>query len=267
MRFSVRAVFVLTFLVALGALAWMTAGRSNRKQAEVQQLRNEVNALRAGLFVDQPARQQAKLREFDEYRSLQVMRDAALEQFDLLHEKYCLLEQREADVLSMRSVPSLPANNGSAPAVYRLLVPQQRPVWLKFGVHPGRVSVGSASEADARKFLSRSAYEPSGPYELRLPPGDHTLSISKGTVREEALRLVIQFDEEVLLRAALVKEGLSGMHSNVVTARSQIHYAPQRPLPRLMSLRGHVDSGETDECLVWLSGKSSNFQEFPGDDI
>lgn len=271
MRFSIRTVLGLTFLAALGALAWNTMQHAQRNQAHAQQLRSETQTLEALLHRRDPARHQARLHELDQYEALRAMRAKAIRQFGRLREKYGVVEPRGPDVLSMRNLPSLAADGGPSPVVFRLSVPSSRRIFLKAGVHASRAYASTSSEADDLDFLTESAYQLSGPFEMLLPAGDHTLSIARGAIQAGAQRLRITLDDEVLLETAFVADQLTGGGSSSISAPVQIDYEAGQPLPLLVSLKNSIEhkastAADTPEFSVWLSGQSSGFSEFPRHD-
>ncbi len=75
--------------------------------------------------------------------------------------------------------------------------------------------------------LTDSAFERSGPYQLRLPAGDHLLSFLRGPIRDGRTPLLVTLDDQVLLHTQLVGEGLSDRGTSHLAAASQIDYGPE----------------------------------------
>jgi hypothetical protein len=228
--------------------------------------------------LDQPAVHQAILHTEDELAPLAAMRERSLQQFEKLRDKYSTMEPRKPDVLSLRGVPSLAKDRDPAPVLFRLLVPAERPVWLKCGVHPAKRSHHTSRNSDQEQDLLRqSPFSLSGPFEMQLPPGDHTLRISVGSADEGALPLEIALDETVLLRTSFVSPQVSGAGYSYNSASSQLDFGPSQPLPWLltaiMDLQGssvlfnrHPSTTEETHALsLWLSDRASEFVRFPGD--
>jgi hypothetical protein len=194
------------------------------------------------------------------------MRETAETQFLRLHEKYRQIEPRDATTLSIRSVPSLPAEAHPAPTLFRLIVPSRRPVWLKFGVHEESIS-NTSTIADKASFLSESAFTRAGPYQMRIPTGDHLLSILRGPDREDSAPLRIAIDDQVLLQTTIVSEDLSGFGGSHISASRQLDYPAGKALPWLQSGKAHLgNKNNSAEFSVWLSDQASDFQEFPRND-
>jgi len=274
MRFSIREMLALISLVALGMLAWRTSEDARRDRARLAELRNEIKSLEARVWLDRPALHRAILRTHEEFESLHAMRERSIEHFDLLRQKYSTMEPPpEADVLSIRGIPSLQTDTGPAPVIFRLLVPQERPVWLKFGVHKVQRSVHSSRTSDDDSdLLTDSPFNASGPFEVRLPAGDHVLRIATGSAQEGSLPLVITLNDEVLLRSAFLSADVTGAGSSYISAPSQINFGPRRPLPWLLTTimnRRDPTSRKAHDTThgfsVWLSDRSSSFTSFPGE--
>lgn len=278
MTFSLRTLMALVLLAALGMLAWRAADEARRQTRRAAELHGEIKSLEATLRLDQPALHQAMLHTLDEFESLHALRERSLAHFDTLRQKYSTLETRGPDVLSLRSVPALATGGDPTPVVYRLVVPRQRSVWLKFGVHPQQQDRHSSrTPDDATDLLTQSPFEPSGPFEVQLPPGDQTLSIAVGSVQEGCLPIVFQLNERTLLKTTFVSADVSGAGWGRISATSQLDFDRQQQLPWLMTASMNLNAasvsrrqttlapGMTHAFSIWLSDRSSNFKGFPAE--
>ena len=269
MTFSIRDLLALIFLFALALLAWRSAEETGRARARARQLDGEIKSLELQLRLDQPALHQEILHTADEQASLAALGERSLKQFETLREKYSALVPREQDVLSLRGVPSLAKDPSPAPVLFRLLVPTQRPVWLKYGVHPAKQSQHTSRNTDKEQDLLRQTpFTLSGPFEMQLPPGDHTLQISVGAAHEGALPIVIALGDTVLLRTSYMSAQVSGAGYSYSSATSQLDFAPSQPLPWLLTASMNLRESATDEThaiSLWLGVQASKFTRFPGD--
>ena len=75
MRFSIRALLALMFLVALGMFVWRTSVDARRDEARLMQLLAEINSIQASLRQDQPALHQALLHTEEEFQPFRAMRE------------------------------------------------------------------------------------------------------------------------------------------------------------------------------------------------
>ena len=267
MRLSIRGLFGLTFLVALGLLVWKTGLETRRDELRMQVLKEEIELSQQGLRLDSPALHQAILRAEDEFDSMAALRERSESHFESLREKYSTMEARGANVLSLRGVPSLKTGAGPAPIVFRLLVPTERPVWLKFGVHTIQPSQFSRSVFPEEDLVSQSPFEASGPFEVRLASGDHKLTITIGTATNGALPVTLKLDDGILLQTDYVSATVSGTSSSHVSGISQIDVRPKRALPWLIT--AHLDDDNPPApkygFSIALSEQSSEFAVFPGE--
>jgi hypothetical protein len=271
MRFSIRELLCLAVLAALGMLAYRNHQEAEQEQAKRALLQNEVQSLEARLRQENPALHQAILRSMDESQSLQDARQRAIDHFDLIRQKYSTIEPQGADVLSLRGVPMLPAGNGPAPIGFRMLVPEQRAIWLKYGVHPTKRNTqsgrGSEQESD---LLTKSPFLDSGPFELRLPAGDQILAVTMDAAEDGSLPFTITLDDQILLRSAFVAPEVTGAGWSSLSGAIQIDFDLKRALPSLMTVNMSLRSDRSGDTAakpcgfsMWLSDHSSDFAEFP----
>jgi hypothetical protein len=269
MRYSTRDLMVLVFLVALGILPGRMWVKARQEKARVLQLQNEIRSLEASARTDLPALYQAFLHRHDEFTPFDAMRERSIEQFVVLRQKYRTMEPRGDDVLSIRGIPALSTDTGPAPVIFRLWVPTKRPVWLKFGVHVAQRSVHSSRTSDDESdLLTDSPFDVSSPLEVRLQPGDQTLTISTGHAQNDSLPLLITLDERVLLRSLFRSEGITGANSSHISVPAQLDFGPDQKLPWLLTAHMNLQESATDKTYafsLWLSDHASNFKTFPED--
>lgn len=272
MRFSIRTLLGVTFVVAVGLLAWRMAQDVEEAEARIEVIKAEIKPLEARVRLDDPALHQVILNTRDQYDSLFAMRDRAVEHFDVLRDKYSAVEPRGDDVLSLRTLPSLQTDGGHKPVVLRLWVPETRTIWLKCGVHPVDRSVSSSRPPDEESDLVRaSPFEHSGPFEMKLPPGDHLLTIHTGATDNGSLPMSLSFDSEVLLKTAFVAPDVTGSSSSHISGAVQTDYSRRQPLPWLLTANMNLDNNNSSKTSfgfsVWLSDHSSEFAAFPRADV
>lgn len=274
MRFSIRALLAFTFLVGLALLAWRTLTDVRRNQARAEMLRDEIKSLEVRVRLDDPKLHQSMGHISDEYESLHAMSKRGLAHFDALREKYSTIEPRNGkQVFSLRGIPSLHAEPGPAPVVFRMIVPEERPVWLKFGIHMVDQSVHSSRTPDETDdLLTDTPFDDSGPFEIRLPAGDQMLTIVTGSAGEGSLPVEILLDDRVLVRTKFVSPDVSGSDYGHISAPSQIDFGPRRDLPWLLTTHMNLKPTpagsrrrKTHAFAIWLSDKPSDFASFPGE--
>ncbi|MCA9145688.1 MAG: hypothetical protein H6821_09795 [Planctomycetaceae bacterium] len=272
MKFSLRTLFAFTFLVALALLAWRMFQDSRRDESRLQLLNAEIKSLEARVRLDDPAIHRVILSKVDELEPLHAMRERAVTHFDVLQEKYSGVEERGSDVLSIRGLPALRRHDEPVRVLFRMIVPRQRSVWLKFGVHQVERNVNSSRGSDQEDdLLSESPFDVSGPFEMQLQPGDQTLSVFAGEAKDGSLPVEIALNDKLLFRSCFESPDVTGTGLIHISAPSQIDFDSRRDLPWLLSTNINVESEgpDTERELayafsIWLSDHSSDFKGFPG---
>ncbi len=268
MKFSIRAMLAFTFLIALALLAGRTLVDLGHDSAEIAALQNEVAILKTQLAAE--LHQQTPQTQ-DSARSIQAMRDRAIEQFDVIRNKYSSIESRGPEVVSIRRLPSLEHDNKSAQTPFRLSIPEKRSVWLKCGVHA--IRKGSCSSRPPNQEDDLSADSPlseSGPFEMLLPTGDAMIQVLTEVESKTRSAVVVRLNGQAVLRATFASDDGHTSGKCSISAQTQIDFGPKRELPWLMthSVGGDASLPKDKEQKIyaislWLSDHSSDFQSFP----
>lgn len=262
MTFSIRELLALGFVVALSFLTFRTFVDTSQQRARLTQLQVEVQTLEAELLFSGPISQIE-----DEFAPLHTSSERAVEHFPQLREKYSTIQPRGPGVMSVRSIPNFDSDR----IQYRIIVPEGRSVWLKFGVHMVSTTTSSSRESDKEDdLLTASPFEHNGPFEIELSPGDHTLTVTTDEVDAGVLPVTVDWDDETLLQTDFVSTDVSGKGGPRISAKKQIDYPSNRQLPWLltvdMDLRDPSTGNrptQTHAFSIWLSDHSSEFTEFP----
>lgn len=165
-------------------------------------------------------------------------------------------------------------DKGRAPFALRVYVPEEREVWLKYGVRDTSNSSGFGKTLSSPDFesglLRQSPIVQVGPHEERLSPGHHVLSITIGDVEAGSLRLQITLDSIALVDSSLESARRAGSlyiaskpeMQQIDFEDGELHWGP------LMSATMSEDLDEDPtwklRVLVWLGNESSGFSAFPG---
>ena len=270
MRFSLRSLLAIILLCAIAFPLIIQIGEVRVDEAKRLQMGKEIQILRTQLALDDPARQRVHRHQDDQYASLHQLRDRAEQHFQSLQEKHGRIESRGPDVLSLRSIPQISTDQRQPPIVYRVLVPAQRDVWLKFTVLAGSSASRSSQQLDRpTEPPIDSGFQHVGPYELRLQPGDQRLRIETGPVIENTLPIAVYVNDDLLLSTSFSGDGVPSNGMFRISGTTQIDYGANAQLPWLMNfdvkLQRDNDANRDvafDGCL-WLSDRSSGFHPFP----
>ncbi|PAY17616.1 hypothetical protein CKO51_20535 [Rhodopirellula sp. SM50] len=157
MQFMSNSRLANAVLVAIAISAVVSLSRLGLAYVQVQRIRLRLVDLERQDSIQKGTN--AALR--DQYQSIGRMREKAQEKFADLQLKYGGLVDRGGSVVSFRSVPSIQIEEESPPIIFRVIVPEDRAVWLRYGVFPSdmdfvenphafRSTVGLASDIKQR---------------------------------------------------------------------------------------------------------------------
>ncbi len=269
MKFSIRTLLALVAVAAFAMVALRSYRKAITEQNRSVQLELAIESLEQQQVVQVDYRE-TKLAQDDLNASLQDNRDLCEQAIKVLVERYGLIKPVDAETLSIRRSPAIRADTSHAPILFKLFVPEDRPIWLKFGLHPQSTSAPSDRVAGSEDvLLGESAFNPSGPFELKLPPGEHEVAFLMEGPENAFGRFQVRLNSEVLAQPTVIAGSdvrRSGHMS--ISADQQVDFAPNRTLPRLVTfqLRQYEtkDSESTKEfnLSVWLSDRSSSFSPF-----
>ena len=270
MQFSIRSLLAILLLCGILFPLVMGLGQVRRDEAMLRQLANEIDLHRQRLALNDPQRKLIKQHQQEEYASLRSLRDAAETHFVSVQEKYGKIEPRGPNVLSLRTVPQLSLDAAPSPVVFRLLVPKERQVWLKYAVIQRTNRNGTPEKHDQiDQPPIDTGFDHNGLYEVRLRPGERILAIQSGPVVANVLPIAMRLDEKDLLSTRFSDDGVPSTGSFHVSGRKQIDFEERRQLPWLLNVNVTIKSegGSREEApyagCFWLSDRSSGFDAFP----
>ncbi|MCS7468026.1 hypothetical protein NZK35_15335 [Stieleria sp. ICT_E10.1] len=270
MRFSIRSLLAILLLCAISFPLVTGIADLRRDEAMRTQLRVEIETFRERLALDDPQRQRIKQHQRDELTSIRAIREQAERQFESLQQKYGGIEVRGGDVLSLRTIPQLRRDRTQPPVVFRLRVPTDRDVWLKYAVIPAEGVSRSPDQLDERQDPPvESGFAHPGHYQVKLEPGEHLLAVETGPVRGNVLPASVRLGDKPLLKTEFSGEGIPSTGAYHISGTKQIDYPPQRRLPWLLNIKVDLrldDNSRRDAAFdgcLWLSDRSSGYDPFP----
>ncbi|TWT92770.1 hypothetical protein [Stieleria varia] len=162
-------------LVAIAVFAAVSLSRMGLAYAQIQRLHTRIvelerqDSIRKGI--------NAAIR--DQYQSIGRIREKAEEKFTDLQLKYGGLVDRGGSVFSFRSVPSIQIEEESPPIIFRVIVPEGRTVWLRYGVFPSNNDIVKNPHMfrSADGLAKGTAFQHEGVFQHLLPTGPHLISI------------------------------------------------------------------------------------------
>lgn len=271
MTFSIRNLLALVAVAALGMVAWRSHQDAQREQDRLSTLRRQtaIKSAEQNLFSDNPLLHQAMRNTRDEYeaiRKLRIQCDAGIE---LLREKYGRIEPSGPGIVSIRALPSIRGDTGKPPVAFRIYVPEERKVWIKYGVRDSKSRSVAANSEFEPAILHQVPFDHDGPYEIRLTPGQHVLSMTIGDTDAGSLPFRINLDASVLVDSRLNSASHTGGGSTYAPLQLDFknsNLAKSGLMSAKMTLRGDAknESPKSYQFLVWLSDESSGYSAFPG---
>ena len=254
-------------LVAAGIAAYRSHQAVEQDQARLKRLEDEVRSTESSIrnfeernWLNHPQMQQAV---WDEYEAIRNLRELCELSIPKLVDRHGNIEPRGSQVVSIKRLPSIRGRKGGPPIVFRVYVPEDCELWLKYGAHGDEYKRPSSPDFESG-LLRQLANGDVGPYEKRLPPGHHVLSRING---------VITFNSVVLLNAKL--ESTQGIGGGVLTSNPKMQQMDFQDgelslwslISKSMVLQSDdAESDRTKICTnLWLDNTSSGFSDFPGD--
>ncbi len=270
MRFSIREMLALALVAALAMVAWRADNEVKAKQITLEQLASEVDTKEASLLVKSPELHKSMLIVLDEADQMRKARETCEQHVETLIKKYGKIEPAGRDIVSMRTLPTIRLHGSDIPVVFRVWVPEDRKVWIKYGVHETKSGIQSARGGEQEgDLLDESPFDDSGPFAYELAPGEHLVRVGVGSSVDGLLPVKLQLDDQLLLETAFRSPHVTGAGSMHVSGKQQIDYGPDRKLPNLftgnMSLQDESGNRPPKSFgfSIWLSENDGNFKEFP----
>lgn len=262
LRFTIRELLALTFVAALGVMAFTSMRQPAIARQELMRLQADLKNYEANLnfFRIQP---QFIEQEIDWLGAKAAAFRSAADHISTLQEKYEALEQGDSDTVSFRSVPSIVEEDFQRDSWrVRVLVPDAAEVFLKCGVAPEQ---NLWSDPEQVAWQQESALDNSGPYEIKLPSGFHDIEVAHSDPKEgEQQRFKIMIDNIAVLVTTFRQPDVSFRSYAGPSAQEPIQF----PIGTVQTLGqwefGLRESGSGSSMLcLWLDGASSGFDSFP----
>ncbi len=267
MHFSIRDMFLATFLVALGLLAWMTGVAINRQQVDLSEAKNQLAAEEADArqLVNQQQYHQASIDRFALVAAVGQQADSA---FPALQERYAEIRPANEQTVSIRTVPMrTESETGIRLNRTRVYVPEQREVYLILRTIRAKGFPGSSHNPDDppppidKRFVTNG-----GPFQVRLIPGLHDIDwVTSAKQVGKPMTLDVYLDHQLLSTSSWSID--SGGMSHQTSFFDQTDFALTQPLPVLTDILVAADAPTAafGECYLQLilGDKQSDYRDFP----
>jgi hypothetical protein len=257
-------------IAALGFPLIRGVGEHQKLEAEREVVRQRIDRLESELHTGDRLARQILARRLEYFDSLSESAERGMDAFAELQEKYGKLEPRGDGVVSLRSIPQVNLDGRLAPRVFRIWIPEERNVWLHYGVVPSG-KAESVIRGDAELVSDgRSRLEDEGPFQLKLSPGAHDFCFRVRKAKDERLPIEIELDGSLIFATAYAHPKVTSMSMMSMAMRRQVDYPTSRPLPMLLKggfqLAADASSSDRQEehdVVVWLGEQSGQAESFP----
>ena len=281
MKFSLRSLLALTLTVAVAIALLMKLYQARVQQARLLAREAQLQSMRAEL---QAVSGSDEMRQaMTELQAMyQRAREDALDHFAVLQARDSKIEDRGPGVISVRSIPEITGRGEGNRTSFRIRIPADRQIWLKYVVaadppsataerldelaldslKPGAMQLGDEGQS--------SGFEHPGAYAIELPAGEHVLTVSANQREsddeaETVHQFRIQYDEQVLLESSHRSQGPSSFGTVALGGAQQNDYEMGKLPHRLLRLRFTRSQGNGPPVAhLWLSEQSSDLPGFPG---
>lgn len=269
MKFSIRDLLVITWLVALATIGGTLILKNRRLALETESL-NAENQKTATLIDGRKYSRPFSQAVLDHRQEIDRIVQPGIEHIHWLQQKYSTIVPAE-DAVILRSVPTLSVPNAKSLITrYRMSIPHSPPVYLKFGVFESPRYDGNDSPTDATPLLE-SKFEPGYPREMLLPPGIHDLECFRSEQNLHAVEYRILFDDRLLLSTSFPTSDKVNTGYAVISAIEPVTLSQSRPIRTLMTYNLRIPqsdkqgrmSEELIEFRIWLDETSSEYSPFP----
>jgi hypothetical protein len=267
MVFSTRNLLMFVTLVAAGIAVYRSHQAVEQDQAQLKRLEDEVHSTESSIrrFEESNWHNDPQMRQavWDEYEAIRNLRELCELSIPKLADRHGNIEPRGSQVISIKRLPSIRDRKGGPPVVFRVYVPEDCELWLKYGAHGDEDKVPSSPDFESG-LLRQLANGDVGPYEKRLPPGHHVISRKNG---------VITVNSVVLLNATIKSTRSLGGGVLMSNPKMQQMDFQNGELSLWSLISEHMvlqsDDAENDRTKIstnlWLDDTSSGFSDFPGD--
>ncbi len=270
MRFSIRSLLAVMLICALAFPLVIAMQKVRVEESLRDQLLNEIKTQRQRLASDDPQLTSIRERQQEQRLVLHRIRRISQQRFDSIQSEYGSIESPDTHTLSLRSVPQLSLSDDQPPIVFRLHVPSDREVWLKYALIPFDLGSEPSRRLDRiRVAPKKSRYAHDGPFQWKLPAGEHLFKVTTGPPNGFALPIHLHLNTMGLLHTAYVSKGTPSSGFFHISGRKQIDFGPKRDLPWLLNVRIRVQKEDGSSVnpdhspAIWLSDVSSGFDPFP----
>lgn len=268
MKYSLR--FLLALLVSSAmAFALVHSHHELRTtQIEFSIVEQELITLRKWLKVDDEVFHTIRRQHEDQIRPLENLAGMSDKKLNEIVERHGKVKVVGDDVVSIRTVPTPRKSLGIDRTRIRIHIPASRSAWLNYRLFEIDLSDRNPRQSERVKLAEPGGpvrFDHLGPFELRLNPGSHLLSITTSSERKDEVKLLIELDGNTLLQTVARQKELTALLQNSIGCIDQIDFGRGRQLPCVFDQKLHVrKAAKAFVFSLGLREKPGGHDFFPG---
>lgn len=245
MRFSINDILLFTVAAAIVFLVFKTQIDLQNLQVELVRAKSENNAARAEITTLKAPTRFAQ-SHFDFYQALENAKRTMVESFAAIENRYSEVAPRPG-FFGFRIIPDVESERDVSVQRWRIQVPREFPVFLRFGINE---TTSLNRKLDDFDWVSSFPMEIPGPGEIAIPPGDHILTL-RLHIGEIDPRFELELDGQPFMVNRLLNQGkISGWTS--VSAREPIYKKLEQGTQFLFALDSPDNADSADKFRVWF---------------
>ena len=274
MRISIKQLFFLVFLSAIGIAMAFNHRRGNEAKAQIKRLEHEIRRAKNELDHNKNSYNDALkiYRENSDKRiGLQAIQDFCRTEIIALQEKLISRQRIGPEYVSIKSLPRMRLDVGRHPVAFSIHVPEDSEVWLQF-VHDLEIIDDTPSTSQNQQ--TPSPREPSPKtvfrYETKLTSGFHVLewiipSFDNPYVDMVAVNL--RLDSKLLYSSEFLITSVN--RNGTSRPNGEMHYLEKDGRAREIfscDWSREIDMQDATERTTFvlrLSHKASGYEQFP----
>jgi len=285
MKFSILSVLVFTLVAAIGAAISSNLIDTKANKAKCLELAAEIESLENRLGLPNKLLEQELIQLPKQTELAKEATQQANEIREMLRKKYFELIPVGHDIVSLRLSNSPQAGPLKDSSIFKVWVPESRPVWLNFGVHeflqadhPAAWYLQSAaslrlnSQTYRNKSAENSPLGNKAPRQTLLSPGMHEIVIHTQQDKEtQWTKTTLRVDEKSLL-SFRYRSNINPKY-DTATVWQQKNFTPKKALPFLTKVgliseatfeieRKNSNTPFEFLATIWLSDKDTGAVEF-----
>ena len=274
MTISIKQLFLLVFLSAIGIAMAFNHQRGNEAKAQIKRLENEIRIAERELAYQKNTYNDA-LKRYQENSvkriGLRAVRDYCENAISALQEKHISRQRIDPEFVSIKSLPSMRGDSSRPPVIFSIYIPEDTEVWLQYE-HDLEILEASPSVSQNRQITSPLGPSPGSVvrYEAQLAPGYHVLEWiipGFGHRLRDPFAMSLSVDSKLLCSSDFSFTSAKGMGTSGFSSEELYSVKWKHPF-RIFSFHWNREKNtdgitERNSFDLRLNYKASGYDQFP----